>query len=113
LAEACHKVMLAEAKKRFGLDLAGLVRVLQNRPSLIRQLTDSLGVVEHVQGMGIRVEPVSVAVLAQGRKVSRDVGLLTNDATMIAMMRQMGMRDLATNDAVFDSVPGINVWKPR
>jgi predicted nucleic acid-binding protein len=29
------------------------------------------------------------------------------------MMRELGVSDLATNDADFDSVPGLTVWKPR
>jgi predicted nucleic acid-binding protein len=62
--------------------------------------------------MGIRVEAVSAAVLADGQKVVRELGLLTNDATIVAIMRRMGVRHLVTNDTDFDALPGITVWKP-
>jgi predicted nucleic acid-binding protein len=38
---------------------------------------------------------------------------LTNDATIVALMRRHGLIHLATNDDDFDRVPGLVVLKPR
>jgi predicted nucleic acid-binding protein len=39
--------------------------------------------------------------------VSQQVGLLSNDALTVAVMRQQGLVNIASNDSDFDRVPGI------
>ena len=56
---------------------------------------------------------VNAARLAAADDVPRETGLLTNDATTVALMRRHGLSDVATNDDDFDAVPGLTVWKPR
>jgi predicted nucleic acid-binding protein len=38
---------------------------------------------------------------------------LTNDSLTIAAMEKLQLRDLVTNDDNFDSLSGVQVWKPR
>jgi predicted nucleic acid-binding protein len=43
---------------------------------------------------------------------SRQHGLLTNDALIVAVMQDHGLTHLASNDADFDRVPGITRYAP-
>jgi predicted nucleic acid-binding protein len=39
-------------------------------------------------------------------------GLLTNDSIIVAAMREYGITNIATHDALFDTVAGITVFSP-
>jgi hypothetical protein len=44
--------------------------------------------------------------------ISRQFGLLTNDAIIIAVMESHGLTNLASSDPDFDRVPGITRYSP-
>ena len=44
--------------------------------------------------------------------LSQQIGLLTNDALIVAVMRANGLTKIASNDADFDRVPGITRYAP-
>jgi hypothetical protein len=113
LAEATHKVMLAEAASRHGLDRKGLAHYLQRHPSLLAGLHEHKSVAAIVRALNIRVETITLSLLEAAADLSPRLGLLTNDAITIAVMSSLGLIHLATNDDNFDRVPGITVWKPR
>ena len=46
-------------------------------------------------------------------ELSMKMGLLTNDATTLALIQRHGLSNLATNDSDFDSIPNLTIWKPR
>jgi predicted nucleic acid-binding protein len=50
--------------------------------------------------------PVAAAVLSQ------QIGLLSNDALIVALMQAHGITELASHDADFDRVPGITRYRP-
>jgi predicted nucleic acid-binding protein len=51
--------------------------------------------------------------LAQATGVAQQVGLLTNDALIVTLMRRRGLTHLVTNDDDFDAVRNLTLWKPR
>jgi predicted nucleic acid-binding protein len=113
LAEAIHKVMLAEASARHGLERKGLAHYLQRHPNLLAGLHEHKQVPVLVRALNIQVETVTLGLLDAAADLSVQLGLLTNDATTIAVMESLGLSHLATNNDNFDRVPGITVWKPR
>lgn len=113
LAEAIHKVMLAEAQTVHNLPPKGLAQRLAKYPHLLAGLSRHHEVLDIVDTLGLHVEPVTVDVLRRAAHISVPHQLLTNDATTIATMEKLGLIHLVTNDNDFDSVPGITVWKPR
>jgi predicted nucleic acid-binding protein len=44
--------------------------------------------------------------------VSRQTGLLSNDALIVALMQANGLNKLASGDADFDRVPGLTRYAP-
>jgi len=56
---------------------------------------------------------VSAEIFLEARGLMRVHRLLSNDALHLAVMQKEGIRNLATNDADFDGIENIHVWKPR
>ena len=113
IAEAIHKVMLAEAVQQYGLDHRGLAHRLQRRPDLIAGLSEHRKVIQLARALAIQVEPITTDTLERVAEISPQHRLLTNDALTVAVMESLGLAHLVTNDDNFDSIPGLTVWKPR
>lgn len=113
IAEATHKVMLADAVSTHGLDRKGLIWRLKREPQLLAALREHRAVVTTVRALGIQTEVVTSDLLEAAAGLSAQLCLLTNDALTIATMRKLGLTHLATNDDDFDQIAGITVWKPR
>lgn len=113
IAEATHKVMLADAVSTHGLDRKGLVARLKRKPQLPAALSKHHAVISTVRSLNIQIELVTPDLLEIAAGLSTELCLLTNDALTIATMKKLGLTDLATNDDDFDRVEGITVWKPR
>jgi len=112
IAEATHKVMLAEVVQRHGVDHKGLVARVKRHPELLDGLTEHKRVSATVRALNLPVESITLDLLARGADLSAQMRLLTNDALALAVMEKLGVSYLATNDDDFDSVTGITVFKP-
>jgi predicted nucleic acid-binding protein len=112
LAEATHKVMLAEVVQRHGVDHRGLIARLKRHPDLLDGLMNHAQVAATVRSLRLPVEAITLELLARGADVSSQKRLLTNDALTLAVMEKLGVTILATNDDDFDAVEGITVYKP-
>jgi len=63
--------------------------------------------------MGLMLLPTDIALVAETAELSKDLGLLTNDAMVVALMRRHGLSILATNDNDFIDIPNLVIWNPR
>ena len=113
VAEAIHKVMLAEAVQQHHLDHRGLAHRLQRHREPIADLSEHRRVPRLIQALSMYVEPVTLALLERAADLSRQYLLLTNDAVTMAVMECLRLSCLVTNDDNFDAVPNLFVWKPR
>ena len=57
----------------------------------------------------LSISPPSIAVATA---ISQQTGLLSNDALVVAVMQDRGLRNLASHDADFDRVPGVTRYAP-
>ena len=112
IAEATHKVMLAEVVHRHGVDHRGLIARLKRYPELLDGLTNHSQVVATVRSLRLPVEVITLDLLAHGAELSVQKRLLTNDALTLAVMEKLGVTALATNDDDFDDVEEMTVYKP-
>ena len=113
LAEAVHKVMLAEAEVHFARNRAGLVNWLQRNQHRISELSRFRLAAGSLSRMDLSLLPADVALVEEAATVSVQFGLLTNDALVVALMRRHALTNLVTNDEDFDAIPGLTIWKPR
>ena len=112
IAEATHKIMLAEVVQRHGVDHRGLIARLKRHPELLDGLTNHFQAAATVRSLHLPVEAITLELLARGAELSSQKRLLTNDALTLAVMERLGVTILATNDDDFDAVEGITVYKP-
>ena len=113
VAEAIHKVMLAEAIQQHQLDHRGLAHRLQRQRELIAGLNEHRKVPALIKTLAMHVEPVTLDILERTTFLSAEHRLLTNNAVTIAIMDRLGLVHLATNDNNFDSISHLSIWKPR
>lgn len=62
--------------------------------------------------MGLQILPVFDRHVAIGATLSRQFGLLSNDALILALMQENGVSHIATHDSDFDRVPSIIRFGP-
>lgn len=112
LSEVVHRLMTIEASAVFGWPFAGIAYRLQKHPSEVQKLTGFQSAVDKVLNSAVQTLTVAPALISTGAVVSRQTGLLTNDALIVAVMQQHGLTNLASADADFDRVPGLTRYAP-
>jgi predicted nucleic acid-binding protein len=112
LTEMAHRIMTIEAIGTFAWPVAGIARRLRHHPAQVQLLTGFHQAVEHVLQSRIQILTVPVPVVAAGTMLSRQTGLLSNDALIGAVMQANGLTMLASADDDFDRVPGQTRYAP-
>ena len=112
LSEVAHRLMTLEACQSLGWPYTGIGRRLRRHPEEIQKLQEFRKALDDIVAIGIHVLPVTVKDILLAGDLSRQHGLLSGDALLVAMMQQNGVIHLASNDADFDRVPGINRYAP-
>lgn len=112
IAEATHKVMLAEVVRRHNVPSKGLIARLKKHPELLDDLTEHQQVAGLANRLQITIAALTPALLKRGAELSPQRRLLTNDALILAVIEKRGISFVATNDNDFDSVVGLTACKP-
>jgi predicted nucleic acid-binding protein len=112
LSEAVHRLMTLEAITRFGWPQAGIGNRLRQNPAQVQNLSQFRQVVQQLPQLGVQALAVPLPLLDQATALCQQVGLLINDALVVAVMQQQGLTNLARLDADFDRVPGLTRYAP-
>jgi predicted nucleic acid-binding protein len=112
LGEVAHRLMTIEARTRHNWTSGKVLHRLKQNPHIVQTLTNSEAAVASIIGSRVQIFPVDSALIAAAVAVSRQTGLLSNDALMIAVMQANGLTKLASNDTDLDHVPGITRYAP-
>ncbi|HTU89300.1 MAG TPA: PIN domain-containing protein [Gemmataceae bacterium] len=112
IAEVSHRLMTIEAHKLFGWQIAGIGNRLRTNPAEVRKLSLFRTSVEKLLQGRLRVLLVTPTLLAAGVTLSQQLGLLTNDGLIVAVMLAHGLSKIASNDADFDRVQGLTRYAP-
>ena len=110
--EIAHRLMTLEACQTFGWPYAGIAQRLRRHPAEIGKLHKSRQALDEILRIGIRVLPVNSPDILSAADLSRQHGLLSGDALLLAMMQSHGLTQLASNDADFDRIHGITRFGP-
>ncbi|MBI3319192.1 MAG: type II toxin-antitoxin system VapC family toxin [Candidatus Omnitrophica bacterium] len=112
MTEMCHRLMVLETSQLFGRPLRRVPSFLKTHPDAIRRLRQCQRAIAAVRTYRIRVLPVTSKLIVETQRLSHELGLLTNDAVIVATMRAHRLIHLASNDADFIRVPGVTLWRP-
>ena len=112
LLEITHRLMVLEALQK-GLITGGQpARKLKEQPEIIKSLRAYNQSVRQIPRLRIRVRTITSAIVRASEAIRVQEGLMTNDSVTVALMRKMGLIDIATADADFDNVSHIRVYQP-
>ena len=111
--EATHRFMCAEAKAK-GLFTAQekAVKYLSGHPEEVKRLTDYWANTQKILALNLVVLPGEEQIVVGAQTVRVEAGLLTNDSVIVATMREYGISNIATRDAMFGMVNGLSVFSP-
>jgi predicted nucleic acid-binding protein len=112
LSEAAHRLMTLEAISLFTWAQAGIGNRLRSNPTEVTKLSNFRVAVEQVLQSKLQVLTVPPPTLATAVVLCQQIGLLINDALVVAMMQSNGLNNLASADADFDRVPGLTRYAP-
>ena len=112
VGEVAHALMVVEAVSLPGWGLSNLPKRLKKQPGTVQQLTLFQKAVEEIFQSRLRVLPIRPDLLLKATGLSRQFGLLVNDALVVAIMQDQGLSALASQDTDFDRVPGITRYAP-
>jgi predicted nucleic acid-binding protein len=109
--EATHQFMLAEARSK-GLAAAQLRKYLSEHPEAVKRLTDYWTNTQRILALNLIFLPGEEKIVVGAQKARAEAGLLTNDSVIVAAMREYGISNIATSDALFGNVNGLSVFSP-
>jgi len=111
VADVTHKLMITEA---FSLGLIRHRRAsnLKESPEVVRRLAHYWTNTCRVLDLNFAIVAVDDAVTDGAQKERDQAGLLTRDSLIVACMRSLGLRCLASADRDFDRVEGIVAYGP-
>jgi predicted nucleic acid-binding protein len=112
LSEVAHRLMTLEDITRFGWRAGNIGNQLRTHPTEVAKLTSFRLAIERILQSNLQVLTVPPALLATGAALSQQIGLLTNDGLIVALMQANGLTRLASHDADFDRVPGLTRYAP-
>lgn len=112
LADVAHRIMTIEAMGRLAWPLSGLAARLKKHHAEIPTLSLFHMTTAKVGQLGIQVLPISEPLVLAATSFSQQFELLTGDALIVAVMRQQGLTNLASEDADFDRVLGLTRYTP-
>jgi predicted nucleic acid-binding protein len=112
LAEMAHRLMTIEACARFNWPTQGIALRLRNHPAEVQQLSRYRQALDEVTQFRIQVLTSASDAVSRAADVTRQHGLLMNDALIVVLMRDHGLTLLASNDADFDRIPGLTRCTP-
>jgi predicted nucleic acid-binding protein len=112
LGEAMHRLMTTEASSRFGWPFAGIGNRLRSNPAEVQKLTVFRRAAADILQSRIQVLTIPAALVLTTAALCQQIGLLTNDGLIVAIMQAHGLTNLASEDADFDRVPGLTRYAP-
>lgn len=112
LGDLSHRLMTIEAALLLGRPMTGIAGWLRRHPAEVQRLNRCRQAIDDLQAIPITILPVTGAQVSRAADFSRQYGLLTNDAVIVAIMHEHGLTHLASNDADFDRLPGIIRYAP-
>jgi predicted nucleic acid-binding protein len=114
IVEVIHRLMVAEA--RAGGHIPGgqnnPARYLREHPEIVRALRSYWTDAQRIFSMNLLFLETEENILRRAQIERQNHGLLTNDSTIVACMREYGILTLASRDSDFDRVNGIQVFAP-
>ena len=112
-AEVIHRLMILEATQREFISSGSPSQKLRKHRKQIGNLE-----IFHHQGkqllaLPLEIVPITPSILREGISTALQYHLLTNDALIVAAMKERNISALASADADFIGIPGVTLYQPN
>lgn len=112
LTETAHRLMMTEAAAVHGWPPVKIKQRVQKDPAALSGLSRFRGAIEAVLSSRVCVLTIAAGLVLDAADMSRQTGLLSSDALIVAVMGANSLTDLASADGDFDRVPGLTRYAP-
>jgi predicted nucleic acid-binding protein len=112
VSDAAHRLMTMEACAVLGWPATGIARRMKRQPTEISRLTSFQTAINEIPLFGVQILPITGQLVLAAAATSRQYGLLSGDALIVAVMQARGLVNLASHDADFDRVQGLIRFAP-
>lgn len=110
--EFFHKLVIFEVYSKKKLISQNAVKFLKSNPAFIKSLSRPFKASrEVIKDYEFKILDTS-KVLEKALEISKKHGILFFDSLHSACCKVYDIKDVATNDADFERIPGLKVWKP-
>jgi len=110
--EVLHRLMMVEVVKKNILEPPNLVKKLQEKPEVVKQLHDYISNTQKISEMGIDIKPLTPSIIIDSHNIRRNDGLLVNDSIIVATALTYNLKHLASNDMGISSLGNVTVYRP-
>ena len=104
--------MTIEAAALLGRSLSGMANWLKRHPQEVKRLSRFRQAIDELAAVPIQILAATGSHVSLAADLSTQLGLLTNDALCVVVMRDNGLTHLASIDSDFDGVPGLTRYAP-
>mgnify|MGYP001480326940 CR=1 FL=1 len=112
LLEVCHRLMTLEAARHLTKPQGSMVKFLKGHLDEIHHLSRFRQAIDDLCIGQLQILTLAPAMVPTIAALSQQIGLLTNDAAVVAIMQSSGLTKIASNDFDFDRVPGLTRYAP-
>jgi len=112
LSEVAHRLMALEAAKLLGKPKGSIAKFLKTHLADIQRLAGFRQAIEDLCTSNLNVLAIPSHLIPTMTALSQQIGLLSNDALVVAVVQANGLTKLASNDPDFDRVAGIIRYGP-
>jgi predicted nucleic acid-binding protein len=112
LSDVAHRLMNLEARAVFNWTSGSVTQKLKDNPAEIQKLSRFRQAILDIPAFGVQLLATLPASVEKATELSQQIGLLSGDALVVAMMQTHGLTHLASHDADFDRAPGITRYGP-
>lgn len=112
LSELSHRLMTIQASALFGWPFPGIGNRLRSDPAEVQKPTAFRQAIDRILQSNLRVLTIAPHLLAPAAALSQQIGLLTNDALIVAVMQANSLTKIASSDADFERVLGLTRYAP-
>jgi len=112
LLEVLHRLMMVEAVSKKLVEPPNIVKKLNRKPALVRQLGDYYFNTLKIFEMGIEVRPIRYDTFLKSEFYRSKYGFLVNDSIIAAALQTEKAACLATRDDAFLPVLELAVYQP-
>jgi len=113
IQEVMHRSMIMEAAALFPkIAPRDLVRYLKAHPEEVKKLTNHQEIPSKFTSFNITIISSDLPLIKKSQIMKRRYGFLSNDALTLQIMEDMKIKNLASNDADFERVETITLYRP-